>query len=68
MTACPLCVQWRCIECKSHDWPACCEDWSWGAEPYWPDGTVATVTQEDPCARCAEAVAQHEADHKDDPT
>jgi hypothetical protein len=60
---CPLCVQWRCSVCKSADWPDCC-DWTTEAEPYWPDGTVAVITQSEWCDRCAQAVADYEAEHK----
>lgn len=47
---CALCVQWRCAVCKSHVWPECCGHpdgpggWLTESEPYWPDGTVATLT------------------------
>lgn len=59
-TVCPLCVQWRCSQCKSQDWPVCCE-WTTEAEPFWPDGTVATITQQNYCDRCAQALADYEA-------
>lgn len=61
LVVCPLCVQWRCAACKSDDWPGCC-DADEGAEPYWPDGSTATLTQKDWCARCAQAVADYQAD------
>jgi hypothetical protein len=61
LIVCPLCVQWRCERCKSHDWPDCC-DWQTEAEPYWPDGSVATLTQNDYCEPCATALAQYEQD------
>ncbi len=61
--ACPLCVQWRCSACKSDDWPMCCDEavTEPTAEPYWPDGSVAVLTQQEYCDRCAQAVADYYA-------
>lgn len=64
---CAYCVQWRCAGCKSHEWPDCC-DHTTDAEPYWPDGTVATITTNEPCPPCAETLAQYEQDRAGDPT
>lgn len=57
---CPLCVQWRCAKCKSDLWPQCCGG-GWtdaDSEPYWPDGTVAELTQNEWCDFCTRAVSQ----------
>jgi hypothetical protein len=63
MTAivCPLCVQWRCSQCKSDHWPECC-NFETDAEPFWPDGTVATITQDDYCRTCRDALNEYERD------
>lgn len=59
---CPLCVQWRCAECKSNEWPNCCEKaYEVSAEPYWPDGSVAVITQQEYCESCQQALAEYEA-------
>jgi hypothetical protein len=68
----PNCAELRCSVCKSDDWPNCC-GWTTGAEPdcrgaaiapkpYWPDGTVAVITQDEWCDSCAQAVAHLQAD------
>lgn len=62
---CPLCVQWRCAVCKSDDWPEC-HGYDTESEAYWPDGSVATITQQGYCERCAQSVADYEAEHKDE--
>jgi hypothetical protein len=62
---CPLCVQLRCERCKSDDWPECCA-WTTDPEPYWPDGSVAVITQDEYCATCQEALDGYEADHEGD--
>lgn len=60
---CPLCVQWRCVVCKGDDFPSC-HGYEADMEPYWPDGTVATITQRDYCESCAQSVADYEAQHE----
>lgn len=59
---CPLCVQWRCHMCHSTDWPECCE-WTTDSEPYWPDGTVAVITQDDYCDTCTQALDDLRTEH-----
>jgi aldehyde:ferredoxin oxidoreductase len=62
---CPLCVQHRCVTCKrdfndsEHFYQECFDT---EYEPYWPDGSVAVITQQEWCDRCAQAVADMEAD------
>lgn len=59
---CPLCVQWRCSSCRSNEWPNCCDKaYEVEVEPYWPNGAVATLTQHHYCDRCAQALADYEA-------
>lgn len=66
---CSLCVQWRCA--KYHDDPCPDSDMDCidqhGFEPYWPDGSVAVVTQTDPCPRCAESMATYYAEQEANP-
>jgi hypothetical protein len=58
---CPLCVQYRCTKCKrdfndsDHFYKKChdLDDY----EPYWPDGTIAVLTQDEICRSCNQAVA-----------
>lgn len=60
---CPLCVQWRCSLCKSKDWPNCCldgESFEAEAEPYWPDGSIAILTQQNYCVSCQKALEEYE--------
>lgn len=57
---CPLCVQWRCSECKSRDWPNCCDKgWDIEAEAYWPDGTIAILTQREYCQPCQNTMDEY---------
>lgn len=58
---CPYCVQWRCACCKSMDWPTCCDkaQITADAEPFWPNGTVAVLTQDETCPRCARAIDEY---------
>jgi hypothetical protein len=63
---CPLCVQWRCKVCKSDEWPMCCEPYGADSEPYWPDGSVAVLTQDNYCERCDQAMADYFEAHKED--
>lgn len=60
---CPLCVQWRCVFCKSPDCDGDCEDGRQGFEPYWPDGSVAEITQREYCDNCAAALADYEREN-----
>lgn len=57
---CPYCVQWRCAECGSDEWPLCNDDHD-ATEPYWPDGSVAVLTQNEPCERCEQSIADYMA-------
>ncbi len=63
MTVCPNCVQWRCKEHGFNDDDCICDADEF--EPVWADGTVARLTQETPCAPCAEAVAAYEAESRE---
>jgi hypothetical protein len=56
---CPLCVQWRCAVCKSNERPECCTPETHDFEPYWPDGTLAVLTQDEYCATCALAMEDY---------
>lgn len=59
---CPYCVQWRCVVCHATD--ICDHDYTGaGSEPYWPDGSVAELTQQVPCAPCEETLAAYYEDH-----
>lgn len=64
-TVCPYCVQWRCVDHKVDDCDNLCDNF----EPYWPDGSVATLTQDDACERCASTlrVMYAEQNGSDDP-
>jgi hypothetical protein len=37
-------------------------------EPYWPDGSVAEITMQEPCERCAQALADYAEECRRDPT
>lgn len=62
MIVCPYCVQWRCTAHQASDCWDCTHNGDGQFEPYWPDGTAATITQNDPCERCAVTLAAYEAD------
>jgi hypothetical protein len=64
---CPYCVQYRCAVCKSTQWPDC-EHWDAGCEPYWPDGSVAVLTQNTPCEPCQAMLLDYERDRSGDPS
>lgn len=61
---CPLCVQWLC----------CCGDWACNGDctpqstlgPVLPDGSPATLTQDNYCDRCTQALADYEEAHRGD--
>ena len=66
---CPYCVQWRCSDCKSSHFPNCCDPAMAQvirAEPYWPDGSVATLTQNEACDSCNEAINEYIKAHDDE--
>jgi hypothetical protein len=61
---CPLCVQYRCSVCHSGEWPVCLcwdstRDYMTEAEPYWPSGEVAVITQTAYCDPCRLAMGGH---------
>lgn len=60
---CPLCIQWRCAVTHGTECPDDFCDYDHEQEPYWPDGSVATLTQQDWCDRCAQAVADYQAEN-----
>lgn len=65
---CPYCVNWRCavsheVPCPLHEADTDCFSAAKGEmEPFWPDGSVAELTQREPCNRCAAALD----DYKDE--
>ena len=63
---CPYCVQWRCAKCKATDQCDCEFAPDYKMEPYWPDGSVAIITQNDTCARCKQSLADYYAEHSGD--
>lgn len=61
---CPLCVQYRCVTCKQDDcYGECGTDQEF--EPYWPDGSVAVLTQDDYCERCQQSMDDYLAAYKE---
>lgn len=67
---CPYCVQYRCVHCKQDQCPESCPGWPMSGEyePYWPDGSVAEITMQEPCERCAQALADYAEECRRDPT
>lgn len=60
---CPLCVQWRCAVTHKADCPDDMCEYDHEQEPYWPDGSVAVITQDEYCDSCEAAVAEYGARH-----
>lgn len=65
---CSYCVQWRCKthpEAPLDSFDECDPNFGCEMEPYWPDGSVATITEPDICARCAVTMERYHAEHPD---